>query len=222
MFGRLIFVVGVASACQPVAPAAGPGNANQSAASERAPARPARSAVGSADPEWESGWSKRWLARQALTLELPDAAHWRKGTKVRSFVIEHPASHSVLKVESERAERLVRPADCEQRARLAWPEAPRGDDASRVDARRLDVPPGYVTQVEVLVLPLQEDTAEGHVLAFGAAVGRCLALHFTTRASGPERFERIAERLGLVTGRLLPSITPLSADDRVQTEPLDR
>ena len=116
----LVCLLGSASGCagQGTAPAAGP------------PPPPAGSA---AAPNAEhargelpdSGWGRARVAQVSLTLELPDAAAWRESASTGWARIDHARSHSRLELSLTRAERLVRPEDCEARARLGHPELPR-------------------------------------------------------------------------------------------------
>jgi hypothetical protein len=164
-------------------------------------------------------WERVRLARHALTLELPDASGWREGDSGEWARLEHARSHSRLELNLTRAERLVRPEDCEARARLAHPELPRPAEGEALDRQRLDAPRGFLTYVTLSVNEAGNSLIEGHVTAFGAAVGRCFAFHFVTRVAGAGGESEVARRLGVVVERALPSLTLSAVDDRVSPEP---
>lgn len=162
------------------------------------------------------------MAQVSLTLELPDAAAWRESASSGWARIEHARSHSRLELSLTRAERLVRPEDCEARARLGHPELPRPAEGEALDQRRLATPPGFLGNATVSVNEAGNAELEGHVTAFGAAVSRCFAFHFTTRARGTGAEAEIARRLGLVVERVLRSLSLSAVDDRVSPEPFPR
>jgi hypothetical protein len=167
-------------------------------------------------------WGRISLRRSALELSLPELSGWRRPKASAWEHLVHSASRSRLDLRVTRAERLVRPEDCEARARLEHPELPRLEsDDDALDRRTLRVPDGFLTRVTVSVAEAPAEL-EGHVTAFGATVGRCFAFHFTTHASGPGAAEEIARRLGLVVVKLLPSVSLFVADDRVAPQPFER
>lgn len=162
------------------------------------------------------------MARLALTLELPDAAGWREGASVGWARLEHARSRSRLELNLTRAERLVRPEDCEARARLEHPRLPRPAAGEALDQRRLATPQGFLSDVTVSVNEAGSSALEGHVTAFGAAVSRCFAFHFVTRIQGAGAESEIARRLGVVVERVLPSLALSAVDDRVSPQPFPR
>lgn len=171
----------------------------------------------------DRGWGRVALPRVALELQLPEVERWRKARPSAWEHLEHAASRSRLDLRLTRAERLVRPQDCEARARLERPDLPalaEGEEA--LDQRTLRAPPGFFTRVTVLVAESAPAELEGHVTAFGAAVGRCFALHFVTHATGANASDEVARRLGLVVAKLLPNIVVADVDARVTPEPLQR
>jgi hypothetical protein len=170
----------------------------------------------------DSGWERVRLARLALTLELPDAAGFREGSGTSWARLEHAASESRLELSLTRAERLARPEDCEARARLERPELPRPAQGEALDERRLAAPADFLTQVTVSVNEAGPSELEGHVTAFGAAVSRCLALHFVTRVRGVGSENEMARRLGLIVERVLPSLAQSTVDERVSPQPFPR
>ncbi len=210
----LAALLGVACASQPPQPKASPtpatrehANANVTAASQ--------SLV-------DASWGARAIGRLALAVQLPEASSWREVGGSRWVRFEHAASRSLFELSTSRERRLVTPEECEQRARLERPELPHATEADALDRRRLKLPNDTFTNVTV---SLEENGAEeiiGHVTFFGASVGRCLVGHFSTRVAGPERDQEVARRLRLVVDGILPSISPIAADQRVQPQPFER
>lgn len=163
-------------------------------------------------------WERTRIARLAVTLELPNASGWREGAGGSWAELEHTQSHSRLELNLTRAERLVRPEDCEARARLGHPELPRPADGEALDRLRVGVPRGFLTYATLSVNEAEGSMLEGHVTAFGAAVSRCFAFHFVTRVSGAGGENEVARRLGLVMERMLPSLALSAVDDRVSPQ----
>lgn len=170
----------------------------------------------------DSGWERVHIARLALSLELPEAAGFRELRGSSWAKLEHRASHSRLALSVTRAERLVRPEDCEARARLEQPALPRPAEGEAVEQRRLPLPREFLSQVTVSVSEAGPSELEGHVTVFGAAVSRCLALHFATRVHGAGSASEVARRLGLVVERVLPSLELSEIDARVSPQPFPR
>ncbi len=213
LFCRLSLISSLALGCASASPT--PVNSGQNRAATP-PAETAGAAL------LDRGWGRVALPRAALELSLPELSGWRKAKPSAWEHLRHAASRSRLDLRVTRAERLVRPEDCEARARLEHPELPVAEDDEALDRRTLRAPRGFLTRVTVLVAESAPAELEGHVTAFGAAVGRCFALHFSTRTSGPGASEEVARRLGLVVAKLLPSVALADVDQRVTPEPFAR
>lgn len=183
---------------------------------------PAASSAAAREPAPEprprdAEWGRLRVVSRALELELPELSAWRYRAGKSWVRLTHAASDSVLELWVARAERTVRPADCEARGRLARADLWRPSPELVIDRRVLDFPPGFRTEL-TLGLGAESRPGEvvtGHVIAFGAAVGRCLGVHFTTRASGEGADAEIARRLALMADRAIPSLVLRSVDDRV-------
>lgn len=166
----------------------------------------------------DAAWGRLRVVSRALELELPELDDWEYDAGPSWVRLEHTASSSVLELWVARAERLVRPAECEARARLTHPQLWRPSAETTIEQRTLDLSGGFRTELSVGISPRsRESEVIGQAVAFGAAVGRCLAVHFTTRASGAGAELEIARRLELVTGRTIPSLTLRGVEDRIQT-----
>ena len=78
-------------------------------------------------------------------------------------------------------------------------------------------PAGYTTRLLVGVQPGGGERIQGYVLAFGATVNRCLALLFSTEATGPGVAAEVGHRLRLVADDVFGRVEIRSVDDRVRT-----
>lgn len=195
---------------------------NAAAPQTTAKAQPATATPAPATTFPDRDWGRAVLPRAALALVLPDRPAWKRLKSSGWERIAHAPSGSRLELHLSRAERLARPETCEASARIERPDLPRFGDEEALDQRTLDAPPEFRTHVSVGIIEVSPTEIEAHVLAFGAAVGRCLAVHFVTRTTGPGLAEEAARRLGLVVDRVLPSLTVANVEDRVEPEPFGR
>jgi len=169
----------------------------------------------------DADWGTARLDAPPLELQLPELSQWRAGPGRTWARLEHPASHSTLDLWLDRAERLVRPADCAGRARITRPDLWKPEPETVVDEQRLAAPPGFRTELTVGIDAAEPTGAvRGFVLAFGASIGRCYAFSFTTQSEGPAAEIEIARRLDLVATRVAPSVAVLAVEDRVRTQPI--
>lgn len=197
--------------------AAGSGRAGRPVAPRAAPALPPSPATNPSD----AGWAVRRLGVLPLALELPEAPAWEARRDAPRWArLEHRASESFLEARLLRAERLVRPAECEARARLERPDLPRLDPEEIVETRTLTVPAGFRVELTVAVETQQGGGVSGYVLAFGASVGRCVALYAATRTSGNGAEAEIGRRLNLLAKGAVPTLSAIDIEDRVQPNAL--
>jgi hypothetical protein len=201
----LLLLVG---ACGPAGPAT-----SEAAAPAPSPAPPA-----APRPELpDSGWGLLSSARFSLELPLPDRAAWQLDDRSTPWLrAAHAATRSELLARTWRAARTVRRSECESQARLWRPATPELDPDSLLERRELDAPPGWSTELAAAVRPLADQQLEGVALAFGASAGRCLAILYTTRDSGPGAEAAIGRRLALVTAEVIPRVRLRSIDERVR------
>lgn len=198
---------GTAPAPEPVRPAPAP--------PRPAPAPPPAADLGAGAPaEYHS-------KRFDLHFPLPDAAGWRvEDSKDPWLVATHAASSTSLLVRSWRDEGRASRASCEDRARL-WRDLPRREAASAIERRRIDVPAGFDTVVEIGVAEARPAAIEGFAIAFGGWARRCFAYVVTTRAAGPGAERIVAARLAAMVevslaGLALESeLTPAVPRERV-------
>ncbi len=151
----------------------------------------------------------------AVSLLLPDAKHWSAAPRGSWWGVAHEASNSVLQLKRWRAGGLVRPRDCEAQAVLWRPELRRAEGPV-VDQRRLLTESEVELEVWVHVEPGSDGTTSGHVRGYGASLRECLTVVFTTTASGGDAPAWVAQRLQLISDRLMPSITPIQVEQRVE------
>ncbi|WP_437686734.1 hypothetical protein [Sorangium sp. So ce176] len=134
-----------------------------------------------------------------LRLPLPDARGFRvEDGEGPWLVATHAASSTSLLVRTWREDGRASRAACEARARL-WRDLPRPDRSLTAVERRIDVPEGFDTVVEIGVADAPPGAPiEGFAVAFGGYGRRCFAFIAETRAAGPSAERIVAERLAAV------------------------
>ncbi|WP_437285765.1 hypothetical protein [Sorangium sp. So ce406] len=134
-----------------------------------------------------------------LRLPLPDARGFRvEDGEGPWLVATHAASSTSLLVRAWREDGRASRAACEARARL-WRDLPRPDRSLTAVERRIDVPEGFDTVVEIGVADAPPGAPlEGFAVAFGGYGRRCFAFIAETRAAGPSAERLVAERLAAV------------------------
>ncbi|WP_437776479.1 hypothetical protein [Sorangium sp. So ce1097] len=134
-----------------------------------------------------------------LRLPLPDARGFRvEDGEGPWLVATHAASSTSLLVRTWREDGRASRAACEARARL-WRDLPRPDRDLTAVERRIDVPEGFDTVVEIGVADAPPGAPiEGFAVAFGGYGRRCFAFIAETRAAGPSAERVVAERLAAV------------------------
>jgi hypothetical protein len=163
------------------------------------------------------GWEVVVAQETGLAFPLPDAAGWVVQGSGRWWRARHAPTSSELLVRTWKARRSSTPQTCERQARLWKPDLPVPSSESVLEQRRLETPPGYLTAVTVSVgLGSGSSMLAGHVAAFGAAVGGCLAVLYVTEASGPSADVTLGTRLAVFVDRVLPAIQRLRIDDRAR------
>lgn len=168
--------------------------------------------VGISADRWGDVVSRRF----SLDVPLPERGAWRVDDSSSAWLVaRHAASASELLVRTWTASRLARPSDCEQQVRLWRPDLPVPGADTQVDRQVLDVPSGYRTDLVVAVQP-RKPGIEGVALAFGAAVGRCYALVYTTSAVGPGAESAVGRRLAIVVDGIVRRVRVLTIEDRIR------
>lgn len=189
-------------------------------------AAPPASAVAAqaAAPEpagFEPGFELLSSAAQGVSFPLPAAAHWtlRDGGS-GGLIATHAATSSRLAIRAFRDASPYHGASCEAQARAADGTTP-VLGAERVEQRRLPLARDYELVLDVAVAPelaaLGQPVLQGYALAFGGDGRRCLAVVFSTRASGARADAIMAERLGLIVEYTFARMRLRSIDERVHT-----
>lgn len=174
----------------------------------RDPEAPRRAAPAAPQPELSRGaWGDVRSARLDLAFSLPDAARWSvDDARSPWLVASHAPTSSSLVVRVWHEGDRVRRAQCEERARASR-TLPVRERADILERRRIDVPPGFDTVVEVgLVAKGPSAPIEAFAMAFGGRARRCFAWVFTTAALGPDAERAIADRLAAMTDGALASL----------------
>lgn len=165
-------------------------------------------------------WGRLRIVSRAMELEVPELSTWSYHAGKSWVRLEHAPSDSVFELWLARAERLVRPADCEARARLERPDLWKPQPETTVERRTLDSPKGFRTELAVGIAAEPGDPImRGYLVAFGASPGRCLAVHFATRVQGDDAEVELARRLDMIASRSFPSLTLRAVEDRVDGPP---
>lgn len=163
-----------------------------------------------------TGWSDVASRRFFVAIPLPERRSWRVDDSTTPWLVaRQPASSSELLARTWTAQRLVRPAECERQARLWRPDLPAPSDDTTVDARTIAVPADYQTQLVVAVQP-HAGGIDGFALAFGATVGRCYALVYSTSAKGPGAETAVGRRLAIIVDGVISRVHGLRIEDRLR------
>lgn len=141
--------------------------------------------------------------RFGLAFALPDGRAWEvDDRKDRWLTARHAPSASTLLVRTWREDENAGRERCEAKAR-SWRDLPRREGADVFAHRRLDVPRGYDTRLDLGVVPAAAGApAGGFAMAFGGWAKRCFAFVYTTSAAGPDAERLLADRLAAITETL--------------------
>lgn len=163
-------------------------------------------------------WGRLVSTRFLLEIPLFDARGWQQDDQGRWLVASHPASRSMLWIRAWREGSVVSKHDCEAQGRNWRPDLFGHDEEALAERRSLGAPPGFDTDVAILVRR-RADAFAGVVVAMGANVRQCLLMAFATRAEGPNASDVIAERLAFVTERVFGRALSRTVEDRARRSP---
>jgi hypothetical protein len=155
---------------------------------------------------WGTFHSKRF----ELSLGLPDGSTWKIDDHRSGWLkATHAPTRSALLVRAwSESENVTRKA-CYARARQ-WESGLPDLEAQPLIDDQLRTLLGYRDSARVAVGVLVRGGAEpatgGFVVAIVGEIRRCFLVAFQTEASGAEAEDEIADRLAIVTDRLLPSM----------------
>jgi hypothetical protein len=201
-FARVGFVASTAvivwgcagSAAAPASPATAPGDATVSAGNG--------SFQGA---RWGMFHSKRF----ELSIGLPDGAAWKIDDHRTSWLkATHDATHSALAFRSWSESDNVTRKGCYARAR-EWDSTLPDLDAQPLIGDELRAVLGHRdarVAVGVVVGSPGAPRTGGFVVAIVGDVRRCILVSFRTEASGPAAADEVADRLAIVSDRVLPGM----------------
>lgn len=175
-------------------------------------------------------WAEVESTKFPLIVSVPEARAWQVDRGEKNWLLlHHQASDSSLFVRVWRGARTVTPEACRAQAALWHPVIGEVGEDQRVAEQRLQVPLGFDTAVEALVIglsgapnaagPPEPVEVEGRVHAFGASPGRCFAVLFVTRSRGMGAERVVAERMSLMADEAFPRMRMRGIEDRVRMEP---
>lgn len=137
-----------------------------------------------------------------LSMPLPVDPGWTiEDAKDTWLVATHAASSTQIVARFLGTDGLANRARCERRARDLRP-LPEREGATIVDKRRVDLPDGFDTILEVGLLPTNPgQPIAGFLLAVGGWAKRCFVYALVTRASGVGAEAAVGDRLALFVER---------------------
>lgn len=151
-----------------------------------------------------------------LSMPLPEDSGWViDDVKDGWLTAKHVAASTEIVVRMISTDGLANRARCERRARDLRP-LPAREGATIVEKRRVDLPDGFDTILEVglsAVSPGQP--IEGFLLAIGGWAKKCFVFALVTRAKGTQAEAMVGDRLALFVERsflklrLTSDLTPL-------------
>jgi hypothetical protein len=180
-----------------------PGASATPAATSAPPVATVQAAPPPAGAEWAT---MRWTPYDSLahgfSMPLPQDAAWKiEDVKDAWLVASHAPTSTVIVARMLSTDGLANRARCEARARNLRP-LPEREGAAIVEKRRVDLPGGFDTVLEVGLLPSEPGKPlTGYLLAFGGWSKRCFAYALTTSAKGKGAEEAVGDRLALFVER---------------------
>jgi hypothetical protein len=145
--------------------------------------------------------------RFGLRLPLPNGAAWKIDDRSSRWLeAKEPTESASLLVRLWRDENRMTREKCEATAR-SLRKLPLRDGAELVDSRRIDVPPGFDTQLDVALVDDRKGGFFGFVLAFGGVGRRCFAYVYATHTSGAGADREVGDRLAKMVEGSLQSLT---------------
>src|SRR5262245_42044886 len=170
------------------------------------PPAPAETRASFQGSRWGTFHSKRF----ELSLGLPDGSTWKIDDHRSAWLkATHAPTRSALLVRTWCETENVTRKGCYARAR-EWESSPPALDAQPLIDDQMRTLLGYRDAARVAVGVLVRGGAEpvtgGFVVAIVGEIRRCVLVAFQTEASGAAAQDEVADRLAIVTDRLLPSM----------------
>lgn len=141
--------------------------------------------------------------RFGLRLPLPNGKAWKIDDRSSKWLeAKEPNESASLLVRLWRDENRMTREKCEATAR-SLRQLPLREGAELVDSRRIDLPSGFDTQLDVGLVDDRKGGFFGFVLAFGGLGRRCFAYVYATHTSGAGADRAVGDRLAkMVEGSL--------------------
>ena len=169
------------------------------------------------------GWAKFTSKRFALTIGLPEGTLWKIDDHPGEWLrATHPAG-ALLRAKVWTTTHITTRDRCEEQVRAWLPDLPTPEGQEVIDDRELtDFPArGFKTRLLVGLAPATVATpVSGLALAIGVSERKCVAMVFTTSASGPTAPIDLAARLAIGARILGGSV--LNDMPTPEREPFDR
>lgn len=148
----------------------------------------------------------RWRAfdslAQGFSMPLPEDLAWRvEDRKDGWLVAKHAPTKTEIVTRTLATDGLANRARCEAHARDLR-KLPDREGAVVIERRRVDLPSGFDTIVEVgIVATVPARPITGYVMAFGGWSKKCFVYALTTSAIGKGAEEAVGDRLALFLER---------------------
>lgn len=139
---------------------------------------------------------------QGFSMPLPEDLAWRvTDAKDAWLVANHAPTKTEIVARVLATDGLANRSRCEAHARDLR-KLPEREGAIVIEKRRVDLPSGFDTVLEVGILAIKPGRPiTGYVMAFGGWSKRCFAYVLTTTASGRGAEEAVGDRLALFVER---------------------
>jgi hypothetical protein len=147
-------------------------------------------------------WGRFRSHRFGRSVPLPDGTRWKIDDHSSSWLVaQHPDTDTTFRARVWLEPKPMSHAACEANARRLAPDLPLIAGQGTIDDHLIvDTPAvGFETRIVVGLHDTNaaSDSVGGHVLAFGAAGRKCVAIAFTTNAQGPRGSAVLGARLEL-------------------------
>ena len=183
------------------------------AAPARAPDPPPTGAAGMNEGN-ERAWGIYRSKRFDATIPLPDGRGWRIDDHSAPWLVAtHEATSSRLTFAISFESELMNRQKCEERTLPKIGLDPQS--LITLDEGTTTAPDGFDTRVWVALRAgaSASDPLEGHVLAFGGFIRKCMFFHFETRVLHATDEPKLSARLAVARTRILPRLTLLAFDE---------
>lgn len=139
---------------------------------------------------------------QSLSMPLPEDLAWKVDDRTDAWLVaEHAPTSTTIVARVFTMDALMNRTRCETHARETR-DLPAREGAVVIEKRRVDLPSGFDTTVEVGISPTAPgQPIQGYVLAVGGWAKKCFAYALVTKATGVGAEEAVGDRLALFLER---------------------